>query len=197
MNNINNIWFLRLDKLYITDATGKEIDTLNCENPYLYSMHGICSNKSIKDIENEYSITLEKLKSMDRNTFISSILRVKKDLEIHDNEPSKNKCPFVLLHWIKWISIGDIIFARTSSGIVYICEVISDVDIIQNKDNHIHPKRDVKILHKITVKDFEKKVSFTKNRISGRKTLERVSSKLHKKELENFLQSFLEVKNQS
>ena len=189
--DIKNIWFLRLDKMYITDDNKKEIDTLNIENPYIYSMHGICSKKSIEEIENEYSITLEKLKSMDRNTFISSILRVKRDLEIHDNDPSKNKCPFVLLHWIKWILIGDIIFVRTSSGIVYICKVTSDVYITQNEDNYIHPKRYIKVLDKITVKDFEKKVSFTKNRISGRKTLERVSSKLHKNELEHFLQSFL------
>lgn len=190
--NINNIWFLRLDKLYITDDSGKEIDTLNCENPYLYSMHGICSNKSIEDIKNnnKYPTILECIKTKDKSNLIKNLKEIKEDFDIID----KTECVYVIVYWALGMNIGDIIFVRTSSGIVYICEVISDVKIIEYKDN-LHPKRDIKVLDTITVEDFIQKFNCAKNRISVRKVLQRVANKEQKIELENFLQSFLEVKN--
>ncbi len=174
---MKNIWFLRLDKSYIKNDSGKEIETLNIEKPYIYTFHGSCANETntIK-ISNEYKMILECIKIQDRDNLIKNLIKIKKDFNI----PDKEKCIQAIEDFAIDISIGDIVFVRVAVAVIYICKIISDIQIL-DFNCYILPSRNVEILSKLSVEEFCRLFVFGKTRVDNRKTIERVANKEQKK----------------
>ena len=190
----NNFWFLRLDRMPLKE-NNQEIDTLNIETPYIYTMHGICSELSEQELMEQYF----KVKNFDeikqkysKKEFLSILFQIKEDLVkkgvIKLNEASKKKCHEFILQFIYNMKIGDIVFVRTSNNDIYIVKIIGDAQL-NNADNYMHLKREVKVLHKFTYAELTQELSFFKNRLDRRKTFERVARDDHYEKLQNFLVS--------
>lgn len=189
-----NFWFLRLDKMLLKE-NNQEIDTLNIETPYIYTMHGICSELSEQELMEQYF----KVKNFDeikqkysKKECLSMLLQIKEELVkkgvLNPNAPSKKTCLFSILYFIYNMKIGDIVFVRTSNNDIYIVKIIGDAQL-NNDDNYMHLKREVKVLHKFTYAELTQKVVCAKNRLKIRNTFQRVARESDYNELQNFLVS--------
>ena len=187
MKNIN-FWYLRLDIMWMRDDDDKdkEVETINIDKPYVYSMHGQYGDEVIKAVEKHFgTLDLPAIKKTHSSAEFQRKLReIKKDLNFKNVE-GKEKCIFVIIYWVYVMNVLDIVFVKKGDGYFYICEIISEAETHKHRDG-LCCKRYIKLLAKLSKKDFMEQLgSVFKGR--GRRTLERIKSDKHRVEINNFL----------
>lgn len=159
-----NIWFLRTDK--------DEWDAFDvtAQNPFIYSMHGVCGDKSYATEHKDKIFPTLDLAKHELYRLVASIKkRLVKAGKLDPNGDGKKRCDLVLWYWLGIMKEGDFVFVRNKKDQVLICKVTGYISE-SFFDKHGFFQRPVEILGQLKN---DPKYQRLWNRTYARKTLER------------------------
>ena len=168
----------------ITDDDDNEVETINIDKPYIYSMHGQYGDEVIKAVEKHFgTLDLPAIKKTHSSAEFQRKLReIKKDLNL---EKDTTYCISVIIYWVYVMNVFDIVFVKKDDGYFYMCEIISEAETHKHRYG-LCCKRYIKLLAKFSKKDFMEQLRGVFGG-RGRRTLERIKSDKHRVEINNFL----------